>query len=405
MTAFVGDATTGRLTSKEVETCHRSIYTLIEWLESEGYKGYDTFDGLSATLLRPFTFELPQLRIALQQGIRRFPLNLRPWTGVRKAESSKAMGFFARGFLRLYRATSEDVWVRKAQWALDWLVAHISPGYSGSCWGNHFDYQSRVFYLPKGTPTVVWTSLIGHAFLDFAEQQGNSSALEVAESCCRHILEDLIHVPHGDATCISYIPGEAKEVHNANTLAGSLLARVYAFNGDKRLKDLSERSIRYTAMNQRPDGSWYYGESSDLRWVDSFHTAYVLDSLKIYTRCTGDRRFEDAMQKGYSFWKGRFFEPDGTPRYYDNRRRPIDIQCSSQAIDTLCLFSDLDPEALDLAKQVAFWTIRNMQDPSGYFYYRRYGRRIVNKTPTLHWGQATMLSALTSLYVEMTKPA
>ena len=32
------------------------------------------------------------------------------------------------------------------------------------------------------------------------------------------------------------------------------------------------------------------------------------------------------------------------------------------------------------------------------FYYRRYSRRLVNKTPTLHWGQATMLCALAGLY-------
>jgi hypothetical protein len=40
----------------------------------------------------------------------------------------------------------------------------------------------------------------------------------------------------------------------------------------------------------------------------------------------------------------------------------------------------------------------NMQDDTGYFYYRRYSRWLVNKTPTLHWGQATMLCALAGLY-------
>jgi len=39
-----------------------------------------------------------------------------------------------------------------------------------------------------------------------------------------------------------------------------------------------------------------------------------------------------------------------------------------------------------------------MRDPTGYFYYRRYSSRIVNKTPTLHWWQATMLCALAALY-------
>jgi len=34
-----------------------------------------------------------------------------------------------------------------------------------------------------------------------------------------------------------------------------------------------------------------------------------------------------------------------------------------------------------------------MQDPDGYFYYRRYPM-ITAKTPMLHWGQATMFKAL-----------
>ena len=42
-----------------------------------------------------------------------------------------------------------------------------------------------------------------------------------------------------------------------------------------------------------------------------------------------------------------------------------------------------------------------MQDRSGYFYYRRYARGVVNKTPTLHWGQATMMCALGGLYQQL----
>jgi len=76
----------------------------------------------------------------------------------------------------------------------------------------------------------------------------------------------------------------------------------------------------------------------------------------------------------------------------------MDIQCASQAIDTLVFFSDIDKHSLDLALKVADWAIENMQDKSGYFYYRRYGKWMVNKTPTLHWGQATMFCALCGLY-------
>src|SRR5215469_266646 len=79
-----------------------SITRLADWLEQSDYRGYDTFDGLNAKYVRPLTFETKLLRTVLQQGIRRFPINLRPWLGVKKSHSTKAMGFFARGFIRLH---------------------------------------------------------------------------------------------------------------------------------------------------------------------------------------------------------------------------------------------------------------------------------------------------------------
>src|SRR3954471_11397718 len=120
-----------------------SILRLSEWLDKNDYRGYDTFDGLNAKYLRPLTFETNILRIVLQQAVRRFPWNLRPLLGITRERSTKGMGFLARGFMRLHKATGEQVWADKAERALRWLIENQSPGYNGACWGNHFDYQSR----------------------------------------------------------------------------------------------------------------------------------------------------------------------------------------------------------------------------------------------------------------------
>ena len=375
-----------------------SIIRLSEWLEKNDYRGYDTFDGLSAAYLRPLTFETKLLRTVLQQGVRRFPLNLRPVFGISRSRSTKGMGFLARGFTRLEDATGDPTWGRKAESALQWLIENQSKGYSGACWGNHFDYQSRSFYLPKGVPTIVWTSLIGHAFLDGYDHFRKDAYLQVAISACEHILRDLSRFEEGSGLCLSYIPGASHSVHNSNTLGASLLARTYSHTKNESYRSIARKAIQYTAQHQRPDASWYYGEGANLHWVDNFHTAYVLDCFKYYETATGDDQFAGILKRGYEYWKKTFFLSDGTPRYYDYKTLPIDIQCSSQAIDTLVFFHDRDPENLSLAVQVAKWTIENMQDRSGYFYYRRYSPWIVNKTPTLHWGQATMLCALSGLY-------
>jgi len=398
-TASVGEAGYAQAalaTSKS--TIYSSILSLSGWLERNDYRGYDTFDGLSSPWARLLTFEITALRTVLLQGVRRFPVNLRPLLGIARQRSSKGMGFLARGFMRLHRATGDPEWGNKARAALEWLVAHQTPGYSGACWGNHFDYQSREFYLPKGVPTIVWTSLIGHAFLDAYEYFEEEDYLRIAHSACEHILGDLEICPEGSAVCISYIPGKRSLVHNANTLGASLLARTYFFTGVERYKDVAKDAIRYTAQHQLGEGSWYYGERNALHWIDNFHTAYVLDCFKYYTESTDDRTFMPQMMSGYEYWKKTFFLDDGTPRYYNNKTLPLDIQCSSQAIDTLVFFKDYDADSLGLAVKVAEWSIANMQDASGYFYYRRYGHGIVNKTPTLHWGQATMMCALAGLY-------
>ena len=108
-----------------------SACRLSDWLERNRYSGCDTFNDLNARLLRPLTFNSPLLRMALQQGIRRFPINLRPLVGVAKSPSTKGMGFIARGFLRLHQSTSEERWREKAEFALRWLIQNKSPGYSG----------------------------------------------------------------------------------------------------------------------------------------------------------------------------------------------------------------------------------------------------------------------------------
>jgi hypothetical protein len=398
MTASVGSPATVIRDSALKGRLLESIERLSNWLEKNDYRGYDTFDGLSSTLLRPLTFENPFLRTVLQQGVRRFPINLRPLVGVAKNHSTKGMAFMARGFMRLHQATGDPTWAGKAEYALQWLIENQCPGYSGACWGNHFDYQSRCFYVRKDTPSIVWTSLIGHAFLDAHEHFHADRFLQVAISSCEHILRDLGRHVEGDSICFDYFPTTDEKVHNANTLGASLLARTYALTKTPAYRQWAEKSLLYAVRHQRADGSWYYGEASKLQWVDNFHTAYVLDSFKHFAEGARDAQFDKTVAKGYQYWKDTFFLPDGTPNFYNHKTFPIDIQCSSQAIDTLVFFADRDPDSLALALKVASWTIERMQDRTGYFYYRRYPWGIVNKTATLHWGQATMLCALAGLY-------
>ncbi len=51
---------------------------------------------------------------------------------------------------------------------------------------------------------------------------------------------------------------------------------------------------------------------------------------------------------------------------------------------------------MTLAEKVATWSIENMQDEDGHFYYRDLGWKKVS-TPMLHWAQGVMIKALAVL--------
>ncbi len=175
-----------------------------------------------------------------------------------------------------------------------------------------------------------------------------------------------------------------------------MLARTAKFTKDTTCMDVAKEAMIYSCSRQLPDGAWYYGEERNMYWIDNFHTGYNLDSLKCYVESSGDQTFEGHLKRGFEFYKSHFFEASGRPKYYHNRAYPIDSQCASQAIETLANLSDIDGDSLGLAIRVANWTIDNMQDKRGFFYYRQYPF-IKAKTPMFHWAQATTYRALNLL--------
>ena len=131
-----------------------------------------------------------------------------------------------------------------------------------------------------------------------------------------------------------------------------------------------------------------------------FHTAYVLFSLKrIIDVSTRKNEFQPALERGYQYWKNTFFLADGWPKYYDHELYPADAHAAASAIVTFLECRELDNEALSLAQKVANWTIQNLRDSRGFFYYQRRRFYTVRK-PYMRWTQAWMLYALSRLLEE-----
>jgi rhamnogalacturonyl hydrolase YesR len=372
-----------------------SITKVEKWVEDSDYKGYEPFDGLSS-YLTPLAFKNIFLERLIMQLIRQSPINLRPVLGVSKKESTKGRGYMAWGYTTMYRITGEESYKEKSEKLLDWLDKNKAATFESHSWANHFTFTSRGGRYTSKDPIIIWTCLIGQAYLDAYETFGNEKYIDIAKSICKWIL-DLPREKTDRGLCLSYLAFKQSSVHNANMLGAAMLARTAKFTGDQNSKDIAKEAMLYSCSRQLPDGSWYYGESANMHWIDNFHTGYNLDNLKCYIDSTNDQEFLENLQKGFVFYKNTFFEDSGRPKYYHNRVYPVDSQCASQSIETLANFSELDPSSLDLSQKVAEWTIDNMQDKKGYFYYRQYPLNIKAKTPMLHWAQATTYRALTLL--------
>ncbi len=376
----------------------KSLARVAAWVEAHDYKGYDPGDGLNSSL-RPLAFGNRLAERILLQAVWKFPFNVRPLIGVRPMDSTKGRGYMAAGYLLRHKATKNQAYKTKAVACLDWLVANKAAGHSGFAWGNHFDFVTRSGCSVAGSPIIVWTSLIGHAFLDSYEQTGEDRFVNVARGICEWILK-LPREETATGACLSYVPFRQSSIHNSNMLGAGMLARTWKHTGNAVLLDVAHSAMRYSCTRQRENGAWWYGEESKHHWIDSFHTGYNLDSLKHYLDSSGDNSFRDHFRRGLRYFRDTFFQSDGTPRYYHDKTYPIDIQCAAQGIETLALGSDEDPSCRHVACQVADWTIDNMQDRSGHFYFRRYPM-ITAKTPYIHWGQATMFKALATLLSRM----
>ena len=76
----------------------------------------------------------------------------------------------AWGYLLLHKTFGEDEYLGKAMQSLEWLDRNAEAGHVGHCWGNHFDFSTRGGRMKAHTPTIVWSGLIGQAFLEAYEQ-------------------------------------------------------------------------------------------------------------------------------------------------------------------------------------------------------------------------------------------
>lgn len=370
-----------------------SFYKLKTYCEAEEFKGWDPYDGLNSIIFRYSPFRYSKiLRLVWIQLFKKNPINLRYLFLVKKDYNPKGLGLFLTAYCNLYKTNPKKEYLDKIIFLADKLVKLRTKDFSGACWGYNFDWQSRAFFLPKWTPTIVVTSFVSNALIDAFEITKSSKCLDIAISSADFILNDLNRTKTKGGFIFSYSPLDETCVYNASLLGSKLLARIYHYTKEQELFETAKESVTACINAQRKNGSWIYGELDIQNWIDSFHTGYNIECISEYQKYSKDDSFQNNIDVGLDFYLKNFFLKDGTPKYYHNKVYPIDVHCPAQLIVTLYHINKLE-KYNQLIEQVLKWTISNMQDKKGYFIYQKRKYWSI-KIPYMRWSQAFMFYAL-----------
>ena len=375
----------------------KSFTKLKTYCEKEEFKGYDPYDSLNSILFKkiPIISKNKVFKLAWTQLFKRSPINFRKLVGVKKDYNPKALGLFLAGYCNLYMIAPEKQILDKIEFFCSEIIKSKNPNYEDACWGYNFDWQSRAFFHPAFTPTIVASTFIGSALLDAFEITKDDNLISTARSTCNFILKDLNRTYDNNQNfAFSYSPIDKSVVFNASLLGSQILARMYKKTQEPELLEAAKKSVTFCCNYQKTNGSWSYGTLPFHQWVDNFHTGYNLECIADYMKFTNDYSFKKQLEIGFDYYIKTFFTDKGIPKYYDNSVYPIDIHCPAQLIITVAKLNKF-METKELVDKVLSWTIQNMQSHNGYFYYQ-INKYFSSKISYMRWAQAWMFYALTT---------
>ena len=383
-------------------------------LAAAGFAGSDPYDGLNSRLLAPALRHSRLLRLAVIQGVKRSPVDLRPLLLVPPGLNPKGLALALQGatdYAGLDDADGRRAWLADA---LLCLASHpdgtpafgdrvIVPGTARRLaadpaawpeavgWGYDFPWQSKAFLQPAYTPTVVATSFAIDALRSAGSPAGQLATVAAARFVAGHLHR---HVD-ADGLCFSYSPGDHTRVYNASLFGARILAQAapHAPEGADWRRD-AERAVAWVMARQAADGSWIYGEADHWRWIDNLHTGFNLETVHRCAGLLGTDRWDEGLARGLAWYRRHLFDDDGTPRYYSTTRWPLDPHSFAQGALTFLCLARFQPDAREFAGRILRRGVEELWDEQrGGFRFQKHAGH-AQKIIHMRWSQAWMLRAM-----------
>lgn len=309
----------------------------------------------------------------------------------------QAHAVIIRGLVQVYKKNKDEKLKSTIFKLADEILEMRNKNYKYLCWGQPFNWCSKELmkaYVPRTTVT----SQVASSFLDVYETFNDAKFLEYAEECCEFYIKYLNYTEDSEGDfCFSYTTEDNFHVHNPSMMAAAVLQRTFYHNGNTKYKEMSKKAANYTAKHQNKDGSFYYRGTPDKvkGVVDNYHTGFVLESfqeIKDYSK--ENFKYSMNLQQGIKFYVNNFFENGIKPKYRPNKLYPIDIQGCGQSLITLTMCKESEYIDQKLIEDIYNFTIHKFFNQKGYFYYRYYNEKRIDKNAYIRWGDSWMIRAL-----------
>ncbi len=374
-----------------------ALNKLSNYIINKDLKGYDPYDALTSPILK--NIQQPIVGAIITQVFKNNPINLRKIFAIKPQDNPKGLGLMLKAYSVQYMITKDQSLLNICEEIYTRLLSLKSPDFPEYCWGYNFPWANPTEYLPSFCPSVVVTSFVVDGLATYSKIAHKDKIFNIIQSAAEYVMNRVPHINLREGISIAYTHRSQGICYNASLLAMQILLRAYELNKDELLIETSNRAVNYVVSEQHSDGHWNYSINQitgEERIQIDFHQGFILNSLYDYFSVTNDYSVLQAITKGLQFYRNFQFSSQGIAKWRYPKEYPIDIHNQAQGIITFSQLNKYISDSLDFASVIAEWTITNMQDKEGYFYYRKYPF-IINKIPYMRWSQAWMLLALTTL--------
>jgi hypothetical protein len=383
-----------------MENTDLQINKSIRYLEEKKYLSYDVFDALNSNYLNFLLKRNIFLRRVAIQVNARLPFNVRPMLGVKKMIHTKTISDLLSIYTMMYKRTNDDRYKVKAFEMYEMLWERRITVEEGFGWGLNFPYSTRFTNADKQTPNLYNTINATHSIIYFYEAFHSVEIEVIIDAVLYFILQYLGVVEENETTSwLRYYPKQTgMPTPNVNATSASLFVRINSLLENRIEPTLIVKLLNFVKTSQNNDGSWFYTTTENGKWIDGFHTGFILESLALIKFINPQYEVKEMLSKGTQFFLSNLIDSNNIPKYFHTSTYPIESQNCAQCIQTLAKLILYDNQDLEKKLNDTISVVnKNLYDKKGYFYHKK-GKYITNKNYYARWSQTPMvLSFLFSL--------